>query len=998
MAPAIGEILSLPAPPGGGGSLGNGMKSAENDKAELRQGSSGKGGDASKPALVVPTSTRAVGMIHPPPDIRSIVDKTASFVARLGPEFEKRILATERNNVKFNFLLQSDPYHAYYLHKVNEFKNALSAPQQGAGGGAAGAQAGGAAGGQGGAGAPSAKPGIDGGAAARPGDVRGSAPSGAVAGDGAEESQDGATVVGAAKTLEPPEAEQYTVRLPEGLTGLDLDIIKLTAIFVARNGKAFLTGLTSREHMNPQFHFLKPTHSMFTFFTALADAYSKVLMPPKGLAEKLRRDSQSKTAVLERCLRRLEWEKSQERARQKAEDELEQERFQMALIDWHDFYVVETIQFKEEEDEELPAPLTLEEVVRRSKALSMEDFTEEEVREGMVVTGRPGEDMAMEMDEDEMKMVEEGMKAASIEESRLPPPPPPSRRPRPPPAPLVAGKDQDEQSPMEVDGVAPGEEEEDREEGEEEEEEEGEEEEDEEEEEEEEENEDDEEEKKKKKKEAEAEAAAAAEEQQSQQPRKPEDAKVHVAEDAIDGDDRPIKIVYNYKRPEERATAEKDPTKYVISAITGETIPISEMAEHIRISLIDPKYKEQKERMMAKLRETTLASDEEISKNIVGLAKTRPDIFGTTEEEVSSAVKAELEKKKEEPKQVIWDGHTGSISRTANAAMGQALSLEDQIAQANREKANVGPDGRPLPGPAAPPPPKLAPPPSRPLPPPPGISLNIPRPPTMSSQNHPPPVMLPVVGMGNMNVVRPPLMPPPLARPPTPVLATPPPTVVNPTPLIRTPPMAPPPPPGAAAALSAAQMQFSSLAAVHVAAGRPPPPPPFVAGGGPLAPPPAPAPLPTVPPPPPPLPPLPPSSDEPMIPPLPEDNPPPPPDEPEPKRQKLEEIQLVPEEQFLADHSGPCSIVVSVPALDREGEEHTSNLKGQSIEVQLTSLSETVGTLKGKIAAELGLPASKQKLSSRGGFFKDNLTLAYYNVAPGDIVYLGIKERGGRKK
>jgi splicing factor 3A subunit 1 len=37
-----------------------------------------------------------------------------------------------------------------------------------------------------------------------------------------------------------------------------------------------------REHSNPQFNFLKPTHSMFTFFTGLADAYSKVLMPPKA--------------------------------------------------------------------------------------------------------------------------------------------------------------------------------------------------------------------------------------------------------------------------------------------------------------------------------------------------------------------------------------------------------------------------------------------------------------------------------------------------------------------------------------------------------------------------------------------------------------------------------------------------------------------------------------------------------------------------------------------
>jgi splicing factor 3A subunit 1 len=42
------------------------------------------------------------------------------------------------------------------------------------------------------------------------------------------------------------------VHVPEGLNAQDLDVIKLTAQFVARNGKAFLAGLSSREHTNPQ--------------------------------------------------------------------------------------------------------------------------------------------------------------------------------------------------------------------------------------------------------------------------------------------------------------------------------------------------------------------------------------------------------------------------------------------------------------------------------------------------------------------------------------------------------------------------------------------------------------------------------------------------------------------------------------------------------------------------------------------------------------------------
>lgn len=42
--------------------------------------------------------------------------------SRNGPEFEARIRQNEINNPKFNFLNPNDPYHAYYRHKVNEFK------------------------------------------------------------------------------------------------------------------------------------------------------------------------------------------------------------------------------------------------------------------------------------------------------------------------------------------------------------------------------------------------------------------------------------------------------------------------------------------------------------------------------------------------------------------------------------------------------------------------------------------------------------------------------------------------------------------------------------------------------------------------------------------------------------------------------------------------------------------------------------------------------------
>ncbi|CAN4110484.1 unnamed protein product [Withania somnifera] len=350
--------------------------------------------------------------------------------------------------------------------------------------------------------------------------------------------------------------------------------------------------------------------------------------------------------------------------------------------------------------------------------------------------------------------------------------------------------------------------------------------------------------------------------------------------------------------------------------------------------------------MFAKIKETTLAQDDEISRNIVGLARTRPDIFGTTEEEVSNAVKAEIEKKKEEPKQVIWDGHTGSIGRTANQAMSQN-NADDQ-----------NDDARNLPGPQVPPPPRPGFPSVRPLPPPPGLVLNIPRPPNTvqypTPGAAPPPPRPPMVNM--IPQVRPP--PPPMQQMPG-----------QQNLMVNHPPMSPsmamnshslpiPPPPGS---------QFTTLGAP-----RPFVPHPMSQPGMSMVPP-------------PPMP-------QGMPPPPPPEEAPPLPEEPEPKRQKLDESVLIPEDQFLAQHSGPARINVSVPNTD-EG-----NLKGQVLEITVQSLSETIASLKEKISGEIQLPANKQKLSGKAGFLKDNLSLAYYNVASGETLSLSLRERGGRKR
>lgn len=76
--------------------------------------------------------------------------------------------------------------------------------------------------------------------------------------------------------LRPPPEDVFSIKLPS-IAPLDVDVIKVTATFVARNGASFLEGLSQRENQNPQFDFIKPSHHLFHYFTTLVDSYTRVL-------------------------------------------------------------------------------------------------------------------------------------------------------------------------------------------------------------------------------------------------------------------------------------------------------------------------------------------------------------------------------------------------------------------------------------------------------------------------------------------------------------------------------------------------------------------------------------------------------------------------------------------------------------------------------------------------------------------------------------------------
>ncbi|NWS76069.1 SF3A1 factor, partial [Crotophaga sulcirostris] len=754
-----------------------------------------------------------VGIIYPPPEVRNIVDKTASFVARNGPEFEARIRQNEINNPKFNFLNPNDPYHAYYRHKVSEFKEGKAQEPSAA--------------------IPKVMQQQQSAQQQLPQKVQ------------AQVIQE--TVV----PKEPPPEFEF-IADPPSISAFDLDVVKLTAQFVARNGRQFLTQLMQKEQRNYQFDFLRPQHSLFNYFTKLVEQYTKILIPPKGLLLKLKKEAENPKEVLDQVYYRVEWAKFQERERKKEEEEKEKERVAYAQIDWHDFVVVETVDFQpSEQGRNFPPPTTPEELGARILIQERyEKFGESEEVEMEVESDE--EDEKQEKTEEPPAQLDQDTQVQDMDEGsddedegqKVPPPP---ETPMPPPLPptpdqVIVRKDYDPKA----------------------------------------------------------------------------------------------------SKPLPPAPA---PDEYLVSPITGEKIPASKMQEHMRIGLLDPRWLEQRDRSIREKQsdDEVYAPGLDIESSLKQLAERRTDIFGVEETAIGKKIGEEEIQKPEE--KVTWDGHSGSMARTQQAAQAN-ITLQEQIEAIHKAKGLVPEDdSKEKIGPSKPNEIPQPPPPSSASNPPPSAQpiTSVPRPPTM-----PPPVRAAVVSA--VPVMPRPPMTPVVRLPPGSVIATPMPPIIH-TPRINVVPMPPSAPP--------------------IMSPRPPPmivPTAFVPAP-PVAPVPSPAPMPPV--------------------------HPPPPMEDEPVSKKLKsEDSLIPEEEFLRRNKGPVTVKVQVPNMQDKTE---WKLNGQVLVFTLP-LSDQVSVIKVKIHEATGMPAGKQKLQYEGIFIKDSNSLAYYNMTSGSLIHLALKERGGRKK
>ncbi|KRX91335.1 Splicing factor 3A subunit 1, partial [Trichinella pseudospiralis] len=186
------------------------------------------------------------------------------------------------------------------------------------------------------------------------------------------------------------------------------NIVDKTASFVARNGFEFESRIRQHEINNPFDRFLKFTlccrtslrlrclhisafaisnianfllimriirisriqeaiklHSNFAYFTRLVEQYTKIILPPKDIVQKLEKECRGMRPVLDLVKQRVDWEQYQRRIKEREDAEAERERLAYSMIDWHDFVVVQTVDFQPQETVGLPPPCTPKDVGAR---------------------------------------------------------------------------------------------------------------------------------------------------------------------------------------------------------------------------------------------------------------------------------------------------------------------------------------------------------------------------------------------------------------------------------------------------------------------------------------------------------------------------------------------------------------------------------------------------------------------------------------------------------
>ncbi|KAK6454849.1 pre-mRNA splicing factor [Scheffersomyces xylosifermentans] len=269
----------------------------------------------------------------PPEEIRHSIDKTVTYVLKNGPSFEERLKANNTNH-KFDFIETNNEYHPYYKWKLD--------------------------------GTNTMKPGIN---------TTSSAP---VQSNGTSAEEETSS-----STTQKPRELKFLVDLPQ-ISSLDVEIIKLTALQVARNGDDYAKKLQEHEKSignRAQFDFMNESHSFNKLYKTYIDQYKLLLKFYDNSKQEdeevieLMKQLNNSGDMLKNAFNRAQYNRENKVKRKEQQKQREQKQLHFASIDWQDFTIVGMIEFDAvDEVKELPEPLSRDDLIYRSLEAKSKDI------------------------------------------------------------------------------------------------------------------------------------------------------------------------------------------------------------------------------------------------------------------------------------------------------------------------------------------------------------------------------------------------------------------------------------------------------------------------------------------------------------------------------------------------------------------------------------------------------------------------------------------------
>ncbi|KAK2953727.1 putative Splicing factor 3A subunit 1 [Blattamonas nauphoetae] len=246
--------------------------------------------------------------MRPPEDIITIMNKLLDLIMKHDDSYEKKVLERMPNNARMGFLDPSNIYHSYYQQLKHERVVTSNIEKAGL--------------------------------TALPSTI-------------SSQNTTENLVVERKATLSQlpniplPPPLRFAIDTPKHITPIELETIRLTAQYIAEKGRIALENIHQEKSQDPQFEFLNPSSSRNAYFVSILRQYQEVGRQNESTLTQIKNEAANQQLIYQRVKQRAMAERVQE-IKQKREERLrESEKYKTRQIDWHDFIVIQTIEFDE---------------------------------------------------------------------------------------------------------------------------------------------------------------------------------------------------------------------------------------------------------------------------------------------------------------------------------------------------------------------------------------------------------------------------------------------------------------------------------------------------------------------------------------------------------------------------------------------------------------------------------------------------------------------------